>query len=123
MSAHALLKNLKNMLWKWKTAHAEVTAKKKIQRGQLITEVLKQTDFAPLPFEEQVVVFYATLNGYFDDVPKEIIKKTEESYLDYLKKLHDQDVLTPIRESGDLTPEIEKSLKEAIEKFKLTLAK
>jgi F-type H+-transporting ATPase subunit alpha len=97
--------------------------KKKIQRGQLITEILKQNDFAPLPFEQQTIVFYATLNGYFDDVAKEDIKKTEGLYLDYLIKLHNKDVLTPIRESGDLVPETENKLKKAIENFKASIAK
>jgi len=97
--------------------------KQKIRRGQLITEILKQDDFAPLPFEEQVVVFYATLNGYFDDVDKAIIKKTEESYLDYLKKLHEKDVMQHIREAGDLTAETETSLKGAIQEFKAARAK
>ena len=91
--------------------------KKKIQRGQLITEILKQNDFAPLPFEQQVAVFYATLNGYFDDLDKENIKKIEGAYLDYLLKLHEKDVLRPIRESGNLTPTIETALKQAIQNF------
>ena len=38
----------------------------KIQRGELLTEVLKQTDGSPVAFERQVVVLYAALNGYLD---------------------------------------------------------
>jgi len=64
--------------------------KKKIQRGELLTEVLKQNDREPMPFEKQVVILYAALNGFLDDVPLEKIKSFEEKFLDYLNKLHHQ---------------------------------
>ena len=95
--------------------------KKKIRRGELITEILKQDDAAPLPFEQQVAVFYAALNGYFDDLPKEAVRKTEERYLEFLGKLHEADILSPLRESGEMSAETEEKLKSAIENFKETL--
>ena len=42
--------------------------KKKILQGQKINEILKQDDLAPVPFEEQVCVFYAVLNNYFEKI-------------------------------------------------------
>ena len=95
--------------------------KKKIRRGELITEILKQDDAAPLPFERQVAVFYAALNGYLDDLQKDAVRATEKRYLEFLGKLHEADILSPIRESGDLTAEIEEKLGEAIKNFKATL--
>src|SRR4029077_10895392 len=55
----------------------EIT-KKRIHQGQVMTEILKQKDLSPLPFETQVVLFYAVLNDYFDKVPLTEIKATEE---------------------------------------------
>jgi len=92
----------------------------RIRRGQLITEILKQTDDAPLSFERQTVVFYATLKGYLDKVPLEKVKATEAALVDYFDKLHEADILKPIRESGDLSAEVEEKLKRALEQFLVT---
>jgi F-type H+-transporting ATPase subunit alpha len=91
--------------------------KKKILQGQKINEVLKQDDLAPVPFEEQVCVFYAVLNGYFEKIAVPDIKKTENSLLEYLEKFHKEDVLKPIRENGQFDEAVEGKLKEAITRF------
>ena len=93
--------------------------KKRIHTGLLITEVLKQDDLAPRPFEEQVIVFYAVLKGYFDEYKPEQVKAIEAKYLDYMKQLHEKDILEVMRTGGELTEETENKLKEAIEHFKL----
>ncbi len=89
----------------------------RILQGQKINEVLKQDDLAPIPFEEQVCVFYAVLNNYFGNIAVEDIKKTENGLREYLQKLHAGDILKPIRESGDFPETTETKLKEAIHKF------
>lgn len=91
--------------------------KKRIKDGQVATEVLKQEDLMPLAFETQVAVFYAVLNGYFSNLPVNEVKSTEIDYIEYLKKLHENEVLSPIRKSGEMTPETEENLKAAIGKF------
>lgn len=91
--------------------------KKKIRQGQHITEILKQEDLMPTPFEKQVVALYAVLNGYFDEVEPDDLKKIEALFLEYVEKFHEKDVLGPIKVSGDITKEIEEKLKQAIRKF------
>jgi F-type H+-transporting ATPase subunit alpha len=93
------------------------TTKKRISQGQKINEVLKQDDLAPLPFEKQVCIFYAVLNDYFDNVAVEDIKKTEDGLLEYLEKLHENDILKPIRETGEFSESAERGLKAAVERF------
>jgi len=90
---------------------------KRIRQGQLMTEILKQEDLAPIPFEKQVIVFYAVLNGYFDKIDLASAKDTEGRFLDYIEKLHDKDILTPLREKGEMTGEIEDVLKKSISRF------
>jgi len=63
------------------------------------------------------VVFYAVLNDYFDAIEINDIKKIEEEFIDYLDKLHDEDILRPIRKKGELTDGIENKLKEATGRF------
>ena len=89
--------------------------KTKIKRGVLLTEILKQADQVPAPFENEIVALYAALNGYIDDIPTEKIKEFETRLIDYVKKMHGKNVLEPIRSKGELN---EEKLKNAIEEFK-----
>ncbi len=91
--------------------------RKRILQGQKINEVLKQDDLAPLPVEKQVCIFYAVLNNYFESVPVADIKKTENELLEYLEKIHENDILKPIRDTGDFDAKTEEKLKEAVASF------
>jgi len=128
----AQTKAMKKVAGKLKLAHAQFrelqafaqfatdvdeATRKKILAGQKINEILKQDDQAPVPVEKQVCIFYAVLNDYFEAVAVEDIRKTEIALAEYLEKLHENDILKPIRETGEFTPEVETKLKEALTKF------
>lgn len=128
----AQTKAMKKVAGKLKLAHAQFrelqafaqfatdvdeATRKKILAGQKINEILKQDDLAPVPVEEQVCIFYAVLNGYFESVAVEDIRKTERGLVEHLAKLHEDDILKPIRETGDLSADVEAKLKEAIGRF------
>ncbi|MBI4086273.1 MAG: F0F1 ATP synthase subunit alpha [Candidatus Liptonbacteria bacterium] len=98
-------------------ADVDETTKKRIKHGQVITEVLKQNDLAPMPFEKEVVILYAALNDYFDNLEIASVKEKENSFVEYVEKFHEADILKPIRESGELSAETEEKLKAAIQKF------
>ena len=95
--------------------------KRQIRRGQLMVEILKQIDGEPLPFEKQVVVIYAAINGYLDDVPLEQIRATEAKLHDYMFKLHRDDVMEKIAQTNTLDDATESKLKSALESFKRDL--
>lgn len=86
-------------------------------RGEKLTELLKQGQYAPMPVEEQIVVLYAGTKGFLDDIPTERIIAFENALLQIMKEKH-PDVLIKIREGKDLTDEIEESLTAAIEDAK-----
>ena len=128
----AQTKAMKKVAGKLKLAHAQFrelqafaqfatdvdeATRKKILQGQKINEILKQDDQDPLPVEKQVCIFYAVLNNYFENVAVEDIKKTQNDLVEYLGRLHEEDILKPIRETGLLEEATEKKLKEAIERF------
>lgn len=94
--------------------------RKKIKRGQLIVEILKQADGAPITFEKQTVIFYAALKGFLDEIPIEKLKATEAKLVEYFAKLHESDILKPIQETGDLSDVVENKLKKALEQFLIT---
>jgi F0F1-type ATP synthase alpha subunit len=60
------------------------------------------------------------MGGHFDHTEVNAAGKIKEQYLEYIGKLHEDDVLKPIRETGELKPNVEEKLKEAIENFKAT---
>ncbi len=95
----------------------DADTQKRIRQGQLVTEILKQSDLAPVPFEKQVAVFYAVLNGYFDHVEVSKAKEMENMFVEFMEKMHEKDVLAPLKEKGELAPEVEAKLKSAIERF------
>jgi F-type H+/Na+-transporting ATPase subunit alpha len=87
---------------------------KRIKRGQRLTELLKQPQFEPLPFEKQVSLLYAGVNGYLDDITLDKIRGFEDNFFRYLEDRHQADILDKIRETADLEESTEKKLKEAI---------
>jgi len=97
------------------TSDVDEVTKKKIKRGQIITEILKQTDQAPMPFQHQLVVLYAALNNFLDDVEVENLPKVQEQLIQTIEKLHSEEIFTPLKKDGKLTPDIEAKLKKAIE--------
>lgn len=89
--------------------------KKQIERGQRITELLKQPQYSPLPVEEQVALIFAVNNGYFDSVPVEKVKEAEKEMLEFFRK-KEKNMLANIVK-GEWNEKVEESLKEACENF------
>ena len=90
--------------------------KERIHKGRIMTEVLKQSDLAPIPFEKQVIVLYAALNGYLNKFQPEEIQKVEAKFLEYVQDLHG-DLLDSLKKERAITDEIEGKMKEVIGKF------
>ncbi len=90
--------------------------KQRINKGKIITEVLKQPDLAPIPFEKQVLVLYAALNGYFDKIQPEHMPETEKKFLEYFDNLH-KDLVEKIKKERAISDETEIEIKAVITKF------
>ena len=96
--------------------------KQKIDRGQRVTEILKQGQYAPLPFEKQVSILYAATQGMLDDIEVSEIKNFENKFLEHLEN-QNAEFLKSLRDKKDLTDELEKNLKNIIENFKKVFRK
>lgn len=94
------------------------STRKRIERGRILTELLKQSELTPMPFERQVVLFYAGTNGYFDDGAAADAGTISEKLLGYIESMHDKEILEKIRTLGELDEETEKKLRNVIEEFK-----
>ncbi len=87
-----------------------------LARGARLTELLKQGQYSPLPVDEQVVAIFAGVRGYLDGIDLENIGRFEESLLSEMRSEY-SDILTSIRESGELSDETEKKLVSVLDEF------
>jgi F-type H+-transporting ATPase subunit alpha len=88
-----------------------------LTRGERMVEILKQDQYVPMVLEDQVMVIFAGVQGYLDDIPLESVRAFEEQFLKYVAKEYPE-VKHNIAEDKILSEESEKKLREAIEKFK-----
>jgi F-type H+/Na+-transporting ATPase subunit alpha len=88
-----------------------------LERGRRVVEVLKQTQYSPVPVEEQILSIYAVTTGQMDSVPIEDIHRFELGLRQFVRERH-PDQLEHIASTGDLPDE--DRLKEAISGFKET---
>jgi F-type H+-transporting ATPase subunit alpha len=93
----------------------------RINRGQHITEILKQPQYHPMPVEQQVMIIYAANNGYLDDIPLEKVKEAEANFHLFMSSNHPE-IGRFIAETKDLSDETARALKSAIEEWKRTSA-
>jgi F-type H+-transporting ATPase subunit alpha len=94
--------------------------KMKLERGKRLMEIFKQDRFSTLPVANQVMIFYALINGHLDDVPVEKITETEISFHKYFEN-NGMKISKEIAEKGDFDENLEKEMKKLIEDFKVTL--
>ncbi|NOT07698.1 MAG: F0F1 ATP synthase subunit alpha [Gemmatimonadales bacterium] len=95
----------------------DAATQRQLARGARLVEVLKQSQYQPVPVERQVAIIYAVTNGYLDDVDTKHIRQWERDFLDYLQSAPG-DVLGGIRTKKALDADLTASLKGAIDSFK-----
>ena len=91
--------------------------RRQLERGQRVTELMKQKQYAPLSVADMAVSLYAVDRGYMDDVEVNKIGAFEAALHDYMRDKH-KDLLDRINQSGDWNDEIEAVFKESLDDFK-----
>jgi F-type H+-transporting ATPase subunit alpha len=99
----------------------DASTQKLLNRGKRLTELLKQGQFQPMPFEEQVVSIFAGVNGFLDTVEANAVTRFEASLLSHIKSAH-ADLLADIRSKKDLSSDTTAKLKDVIGAFAKTFA-
>ncbi len=90
---------------------------KQLTRGSRLMELLKQNKNKPFPVEEQIVVIFAAINGYLDDIEIKDVRKFEQDYLAYLKS-GGLCILEEIAEKKVISDDLTNKMKSALETFK-----
>ncbi len=102
------------------TSDLDPATRRQLERGQRATEILKQGQNVPLPFEKQVIAIYALVNGFLDDVeiPRVIaFESALHSYMDASRP----ELLTTIRDEKTISDETGEALNAALEDFKASV--
>ncbi|MGQ5522763.1 F0F1 ATP synthase subunit alpha [Chitinimonas sp. PSY-7] len=93
--------------------------RKQLDRGRLVTELLKQGQYAPFKVSQLSVTLYAVEKGLADDVPVEKALAFESALYAYVKANH-ADIVAEMDGKGELSGDNDKKLAEAIKSFKAT---
>jgi len=93
------------------------TTRKQLERGQRVTELMKQKQYAPLTVAEMSVSLFAASEGYLDDVDLKKVVDFEHALHTYMRA-EQSALLDKINETPDYNDEIEAGLRKAVEDFK-----
>jgi F-type H+/Na+-transporting ATPase subunit alpha len=88
-----------------------------LARGQRLTEILKQDQYAPFPVEKQVVSLFIATSGLIDDIPVAEIRRFEKEFLQFVETSQ-PNILKSISEKKALDDSIRSEIKKAAESFK-----
>jgi F-type H+-transporting ATPase subunit alpha len=95
--------------------------RKQLERGRMVTELMKQPQYQPLQVWEMALVLFAVNNGYYDDIPVAKGLAAERAMRDFMKGKYG-DLVGRIESTKDLSKEDEAKLHEAIKDFKKNAA-
>lgn len=87
-----------------------------LEHGQSVTELMKQSQYAPLKVAEMGVVLYAANEGYLKSIPLNKISDFEAALLSYMNSEHGE-LMQAVNESGQWNDDIEANFKAALDKF------
>jgi len=103
------------------TADLDATTRRQLDRGQRITETLKQPQYVPVPLEQQVMVIFAAINGLMDDVPVSKVREFEMGFHRFMQTNHPE-IGKKIAQAGDLPDDLADTLRKTIGEYKQTAA-
>ena len=92
------------------------STRKQIERGQRVTELMKQDQYSPMSVAEMGVSLHAANAGFLDDLEVNKVLDFEAALQSYMKSEH-ADLMKKINETGDYSNEIKQGIQSAIETF------
>ncbi|NIN68278.1 MAG: F0F1 ATP synthase subunit alpha [Anaerolineae bacterium] len=92
-----------------------------LERGQRLTEILKQPQYEPVPLDHQIMLIYAVTHDYADDVPIEKMREWADGFLRFMDSVHPE-IGRRIMETEQLDEESENRLCEIILEYQETVS-
>ncbi len=91
--------------------------RKQLERGQRVTELMKQPQYSPLSIAEMAVALFAANEGYLDDIEVRKVVDFERALRDHMNNQFPE-LVQRINETADYDDEIEAGLRQVVEDFK-----
>jgi F-type H+/Na+-transporting ATPase subunit alpha len=88
-----------------------------LNRGQRLTEILKQPQYSPMPLEQQILIIWTAAKGLVDDIAVEDLKKFEQGLQSFAENTH-ADLLQKLREAKKLDEALEAEMRKVVTEFK-----
>merc|ERR1711970_322058 len=99
----------------------DAATKQTLNRGERLTELLKQKQYSPMAVNEMVPLIYAGVNGHLDSIPVNKILQWEADFIAHLKS-NESDLLATIDKEGALSKDLEARLKDVVTTFTKSFA-
>jgi len=94
----------------------DAATRAQLERGERLTELLKQGQYEPLPVERQIAIIYAGTNGYVDNLPVDSLGEYEQSLFQHIDSKH-PDIWEDIKKKKKLDDALKAKLNEVIKAF------
>jgi F-type H+-transporting ATPase subunit alpha len=88
-----------------------------LARGSRLVEILKQSQYRPLPVEKQILIIFAGTNGFLEMYPESALQRYESELYEFVEK-KSPEIWREIREKRTIDAELEKKVKTLLEDFK-----
>ena len=102
----------------------DAATQKQLTRGERLVEILKQTQYQPLPLEKQVSILYAGTKGFLDKYPMNVLAKYEAGLYQFIEERYPQ-IFAEIMEKKEISDDLDTLMAEALnaydEEFKDTI--
>jgi F-type H+-transporting ATPase subunit alpha len=99
------------------TSDLDAATVRQIERGRRMSELLKQPQFSPVPFDKEVAIIFSAVNGLLDDVPVDKVRAFESSLFTFMDSSHPE-IGQEIREKMILSDDLQERMRGAIREFK-----
>jgi len=99
------------------TSDLDAATRRQLERGQRLTEILKQPQFQPLALGQEVSIMFAAVNGFLDDVEVPKVRSFEEAFHRYMES-NQPALLSEVEDKKTIDADLEGKLKAAIQEFK-----
>ena len=103
------------------TSDLDAGTVRQIERGRRITELLKQPQYSPVSFPHEVLILFAAVNGFLDDVPEDKVRAFESGLFSFIDNSH-PDISAEVVDKMTLSDELSENLRTAIREYKATAA-
>ena len=94
----------------------DAATKQTLNRGERLTELLKQKQYTPMAVNEMVPLIFAGVNGFLDNVPVNRILVWEQDFLNHLRS-NESELLSQIDKQGTLSKELEGKMRDVVGSF------